>query len=207
MARRYEILNANTRQYRRFNAVGRHLTVRLTLPSDSMNHVANFLASVNDLIEYALRDVEDSDMVGMTIQSQVKQNDKPIGISFRRKDQLTADLILSVYEKVSQSNSRFNASDTLVVTVHSVRMPVSFGKHAITNRGTPLSVVAHIKKSIVEVKVEEKCLARALVIAIGKIDKDPNYKAYIQGRKIRPVVQNLLETTGIDLSKGAGFPN
>jgi len=172
-----------------------------------MNHVANFLASVNDLIEYALRDVEDSDMVGMTIQSQVKQNDKPIGISFRRKDQLTADLILSVYEKVSQSNSRFNASDTLVVTVHSVRMPVSFGKHAITNRGTPLSVVAHIKKSIVEVKVEEKCLARALVIAIGKIDKDPNYKAYIQGRKIRPVVQNLLETTGIDLSKGAGFPN
>ena len=30
---------------------------------------------------------------------------------------------LSVFEKVSQSNSRFNALDTLVVTVHSVRKP------------------------------------------------------------------------------------
>ena len=55
-------------------------------------------------------------------------------------------------------------------------------------------------------KAEENCLAHALVIAIAKVDKDPNYKAYIQGRKIRPVVQNLLETTGKDLSNGAGIP-
>jgi len=34
---------------------------------------------VNDLIEHALHDVGDSDMVGMTIQNQVIQNDKPIG--------------------------------------------------------------------------------------------------------------------------------
>jgi len=93
-------------------------------------------------------------MVGMTIQNQVNQNDKHIGINFRRKDQLTADVIWSVFEKVSESNSRFNALDTLVVTVHSVKMPVVFGKHANTSRGRPLSVMAHIKRSIVEVKAE-----------------------------------------------------
>jgi len=65
-----------------------------------MNPVAHFLANVNDLIEHALHDVEDSDMVGMTIQNQVNQNDKPIGISFRRKDQLSADVKWSVFEKV-----------------------------------------------------------------------------------------------------------
>jgi len=97
--RRFEIVDANTRQYRRFNAVGRQLTVRLIPTSNSTNPVANFLASVNDLIEYALRDVEDSGMVGMTIQNQVNQNDKPIGISFRRKDQLSADVIWSVFKK------------------------------------------------------------------------------------------------------------
>ena len=64
---------------------------------------------MNELIEFALQDVGDSDMVVMTIQYQVKQNNKPIGISFKRKDQLSEDVIWSVFEKVSQSNSRFNA--------------------------------------------------------------------------------------------------
>jgi len=141
-----QIRDANTRQYRRFNAVGRQLTVRLIPHSGNTNPVAHFLASVNDFIENALHDIDDSDMVGMTIQNQVNQNDKPIGISFRRKDQLSAEVIWSVFEKVSHSNSRFNALDTLVETVHSVRLPVGFGKHAITSRGRPLSVLRTSRK-------------------------------------------------------------
>ena len=83
---------------------------------------------MKDLFEYALQEVRDSDMVGINIQNQVNQNDKPIGISFRRKDQLSAEVMGSVFEKVSQSNSRFNALDTLVVTGHSIKMPVGFGR-------------------------------------------------------------------------------
>jgi len=161
---------------------------------------------VNDLIEHALHDIDDTDLVGMTKQNQVNENDKPIGISFRRKDQLSAEVIFSLFEKVSQSNSRFKALDTFVVIVHSVRMPVGFGKNVLKSRGRQLSVIAHLKRSIVVVKAEENCLAHALVIAIAKVGKDPKYKAYLQGRKIGPVVQKLLETTGIDLSKGAGIP-
>jgi len=52
--------------------------------------------------------------------------DKAIGISFRRKDQLSTDVILCVWQKVTQSNSRFNALDKLVLEVHSVKMPVGF---------------------------------------------------------------------------------
>jgi len=144
-------------------------------------------------------------MVGITIQNQVNQNDKPIGISFRRKDQLSADMICSLFEKVSQSNSRFNALDTLVETVHSFKMPVGFGRCALKSRRRPLSVMAHFKQNIVEVKAEQNCLAHALVIATAKVDNDPNYKANRQGGKIRPVVQTLLEVIGIDLSNGAGI--
>ena len=82
---------------------------------------------MNDLIDYVLQDVSDSDKVGKTIQKQVNQNDKPIEISFRRKDWLTGDVIWSVFERVSQSNSRFNTSDSLVVAVHSVKMPWVLG--------------------------------------------------------------------------------
>jgi len=145
-------------------------------------------------------------MVGMTIKNQENQNDKSIGISFRQRDQLSAQVIWMVFEKVSQSNSRFNALDTLVVTVHSVRMSVGFGKIVLKSRGRPLSVMAHLKRILVEVKAEENCLAHALIIAIARVDKDPNYDAIRKGRKIRPVIQNLLETTGIDLPNGAGIP-
>jgi hypothetical protein len=205
MARRFDILDRNTRQYRRYNAVGRQLTVRLNPPSDASDPVSHFLASVKDLFESVLNDVGDSDMVGI-IRNQVNQNDKPIGISFRRKDQLSGDVIWSVFERVLQSNSRFNALDTLLVTVHSIKMPGAFCKHALKNMGRPLSMMAHLKKSIVEVKTEENCLARALVIAVAKVENDPNYKSYIKGWKIRHAVQTLLDETGIDLSNGGGIP-
>jgi len=149
MARRFVIDDIMRRQYRRFNVVGTQFTARLLPPSDNSDPVGHFLASVNDLLEHALRDVAATDMVGLTKQNRVNQNDKPIGISFRRKDQLSRDVIWSVFEKVAQSNSRFDASDTLIVTVHSVKMPVGYGKHAMKSIGRPLSVMAHLKKSIV----------------------------------------------------------
>ena len=70
-----------------------------------------------------LEDVGNADMVGITIHNGVNQSDAPLGFSFRRKDQLSSDVIWRVFDKVTQSNSRFNASDTLIVTVHSVTMP------------------------------------------------------------------------------------
>jgi len=83
MARRFEIDDKIRRQYRSYNAVGTQLTVRLLPHADNSDPVGHFLASVNELFEYALQDVSDSDMVGITIQNQVNHNDKAIGISFR----------------------------------------------------------------------------------------------------------------------------
>jgi len=83
MARRFEIDDTVTRQYRRYNAVGTQLTVRLLPPADNSDPVEHFLANVNELFEYALQIVSDSDMVEITIQNQANQNDKAIGISFR----------------------------------------------------------------------------------------------------------------------------
>jgi hypothetical protein len=142
-------------------------------------------------------------MVGVAIRNEVNQSDKPIGLSFKRRDQMSGDVLWSVFEKVSQSNSRFNALDTLTIEVHAVKMPVGFG---METKGRPLAIMAHLKQSIIEVKGETNCLAHALIIAIAKITKDPNYKSYRQGRKIHPVVSNLLATMGINLENGSGIP-
>ena len=113
----------------------------------------------------------------------------------------------SVFEKVAQSNSRFNATDTLIVDVHSVGMPAGFGrnKKALKARGRPLANLAHLKRSIVRVSAEKDCLAHALIIAIAKLKGDANYQAYRRGRKMGPQVRRLLEATGINLDDGGGI--
>jgi len=105
---------------------------------------------------------------------------------------------------VSQSNVRFNALDTLVVTVDSVKMPEGFGRFALKSRGRPLSVMAHLKRCFVKVKAEENCLAHAIIIAIARVDNDANYKAYRQGWKIRLIIQALLQQTGVHLTRSGG---
>jgi len=62
--------------------------------------------------------------------------------------------------------------------------------------------MVRLKRSIIEVKAKSDCLAHALIIAVAIITKDPNYKSYIQGFKIRQKVRDLLQTTGISLKHG-----
>ena len=118
-------------------------------------------------------------MIGVTIINEVNVQDRAIGISFRRNEQITGDVIWPVFEMVAQSNARFNALDNLVMTVHSVKMPTGRGRIATNDR--PLETMVHLKKSIVEVKAKNNCLAHALVIAKAKVDGDPNYNSYRRG--------------------------
>jgi len=165
---RFTIDSETNRQYRRFNAVGTELIVRLLPPAvgDDSDAITHFQASVNDLFDYDLRDVDDADMVGITIRNEVNLLDKPIGISFRRKVQLSEAVIWSVISKVAQSNARYNAMDRLIVVILSVKMPVGFGT-GVKSVSRPLSVRAHVKHSIMEVKTETNCLAHALIIGIA----------------------------------------
>jgi hypothetical protein len=102
---------------------------------------------------------------------------------------------------VVQSNAKFNSLDKLVVVLHSVKMPVGFGR--VKTKGRPLSVMSRLTRSIVEVKAEENCLAHPLIIAIAKLINDPNYESYRRGNKIRLAVRQLFEMAGIDLTNGA----
>ena len=63
---RFTIDSETDRQHSRFNARGTELTVRLLTPAvgDNQETITHFQASVNDLFDYALRNVDDSDMVG-----------------------------------------------------------------------------------------------------------------------------------------------
>jgi hypothetical protein len=145
-------------------------------------------------------------MVGLVIYHEgTGQKDKPIGFSFRRRDQLSTEVIWRLFE-VAQSNSRFNALDPLSINLHYVKTPAGFGKVALKTKGRLLEQMAHLKSSIVPVNAETNCLAHALIIAIARVDNDPNYNSYRRGYKIHAEVDRLLEATGVDLSRGGEVP-
>ena len=84
-------------------------------------------------------------------------------------------------------------------------MPIGFGG-GIKRKGRPLANKFHLKRSIIEVRPEENCLTHALIIAIARLNNDPNHTAYSVGWKIRPLVKQLLGTSSIDLKNGAENP-
>jgi len=56
-------------------------------------------------------------MVGITISNEVNVRDKDVGVSFRRKDQITPEMMWLVFERVAQSNARYKALDKIIVVV------------------------------------------------------------------------------------------
>jgi ADP-glucose pyrophosphorylase len=91
----------------RFQAVATQLKVRLLTPSEDRNRVCHFIACVHDMIDHALQNVSNSDIVGIIIQNQVNRNVKAIGTRVRWKHQFSRDILCSVFEEVSCSNTRY----------------------------------------------------------------------------------------------------
>jgi len=182
---RFKIDSETKRQYSRFNARGTELTLRLLPPTleDNPDVITHFQGGVNDLFDYALRNVDDSHMEEVTIHNEVNILDKAIGISFRRKDQLFEEVIWSVFSKVAQSNARYNCC---TFSEDACR----FREKEYQIEGSTSRRYGTYEKSIIAVKSKTNCLAHALIIAIARLTKDRKYKSYLQGRRtILPVVQ------------------
>ena len=129
------------------------------------------------IFEHLLNDVT----TGMNDQDQVRfvlrstQLDTPISMPFMPVAQLTPERVFSQIERVIQSNRDFRLNDTVVVDIVHVEAPQGSGgrKRTILN----IKEFLHKKRSIITItNNDDLCLARALVVAIAKIEKDPGYK-------------------------------
>jgi G:T-mismatch repair DNA endonuclease (very short patch repair protein) len=199
-----QILSETRKHYARFQTHGRHIVLRIHPCPDDEDPFTYFKDSMEEILEISLLNVEASDMVGIQILNTVNSVDKPIGLSFRRKDQISLDVIMSLVGKVCQSNANFKSTDILSIKVDCVKVPQGHG--GVKTKGRALSVLSHLKTSVVEVKSRDKCLAHAIVIAIAHVTQDPNYTSYRRGWKIKPKVDDLIAASGVNLSNGGGIP-
>jgi hypothetical protein len=147
--------------------------------------------------------VADRDTVGLSIRNTENLQDKIVGISLRRRDQLKPDVVWSVLGKIIQNNARFALTDRLEVHLDHVRMPA--GNGGAKTKGLSIDVLNALKKCIVVVKAAVLCLTHAIIIAIARVNNDPKYASYRHGYDLKKHVEDPLKPYGVDLSNGWGI--
>ena len=136
------------------------------------------------IFEHLLNDVTE----GMNQKDQVRfvlrsdQLDTPISMPFMSVEQLSTERVFSQIERVIQSNRDFRLNDTVTIDIIHVEAPQGSGR----SKRTTLNIrdFLHKKGSIITIQNnDDLCLARALVVAIAKIEKDPKYKQLANSEK------------------------
>ena len=149
------------------------------------------------LIEDVTEGMNPTDQVRFVLRSDQLQT--PISIPFCPLEELTVEKVLSNVEKVVQSNEDFRLNDTVTINIIRVEMPRGSG----TLKRTTLNIREHLKKkqSVITINnTDHLCLARALVVSIARIEKDPLYKY------IRHSERLLQRERALDLHQAANVP-
>jgi hypothetical protein len=101
----FMILDETSKSFSKFNASGRSMLIRFRTPDEKQNPTAYLKECITALTNYLVHDVHDRDLVGVRIRNTENVQDKVVGISLRRHDQLKRDVVWGVPGKVMKSNA------------------------------------------------------------------------------------------------------
>ena len=156
-------------------------------------------AIFHHLIEDVTWDMNPNDQVRFILRSE--QLDTPISIPFMEVERLTTERVFSQIERVIQSNQEFRLNDTVTIDIIHVVTPQGSGKSKA--KRTTLNIRDYLKekKSIISINnTDNFCLARALVVAVAKIENDPKY------HQIRKSNRPVQLQRALDLHRAANVP-
>ena len=172
----YVIENVKNVHSKKFNMSATRYTTRFNNTASDLNLIESH-ERTQEIFEHLLNDVT----VGMNEKDQVRfvlrsnQLDTPISLPFMPLWQLTPERVYSQVERVIQSNQDFHLNDTVMVDMIHVVDPQGSGRKRTV---FDIEEFLHKKRSIITItNNDDLCLARALVVAIAKIEKDPKYKS------------------------------
>ena len=187
----YVIENVKQVKSKKFRTTAVNYSVRFNNTENDLDLIESY-ERTQGIFEHLLDDrtsgMNEKDQVRFVFRST--QLDTPISLPFMAVLQLTPERVFSQIERVIQSNRDFRLNDTVVVDIVHVEAPQGSGKR---KRGhIDIAEFLHKKRSVVTIQnKDDLCLARALVVAIAKIEKDPMYKSLrdpektVQGKKAR----------------------
>ena len=181
----YQIKPVRDHHSQKFNMTAKNYSVRFNNQLDNVN----LLESQNrtyDIFDHLLKDVTEgmksTDQVRFVLSSNQLQF--PISLPFCPLEQLTTEKVLAQVEKVVQSNEEFRLNDTVNIDIIHVEMPQGSGRSKVKRQ--MLNIRDYLKKkgSVITINNrDDLCLARALVVSIARIEKDPRYKHIINSSR------------------------
>ena len=165
---------------KKFNTTAQNYSVRFNNVLDNVDLLESqkrTYAIFNNLIEDVTTDMNLNDQVRFILHSDQLQT--PIVIPFCPLQELTTEKVLSHVEKVVQSNDEFRLNNTVNIDLIHVEMPQGSGRR----KRDIVDIRDYLKKKKSVIPINNKdnlCLARALVVSIARIDKDPRYTRIIE---------------------------
>lgn len=132
---------------------------------------------------------------------------EPIYISFRRADQLNADVILNRIEAVLQSNANFIYDSNLITNISHIPMPNGNGRKKKI-QGIDTATFFKSKRSLISYQDmnDTFCLAYALILAKAFCDGHNSLLKQLQNHPnlLKEKGLNLCHAALVDLSNGGG---
>ena len=119
----YMILDETLKSFPKCNATGRSFLIKFIPQGEEQNPTTYIRECITALTNYLVNDVRDRELIGLRIRNFENVQDKVVGLSLHRRDQLKPDVVWDVLRKVVQSNVRFGLADRLEVHLDHVKMP------------------------------------------------------------------------------------
>ena len=178
----YEIESVKNHYSKKFGMTATDHTIRFNTVLSEIDLIESY-ERTHAIFEHILDDVtrgmNEKDRVRFVLRSD--QLDLPISIPFMPLAQLTTERVFSQIQRVIQSNQDFRLNDTVTIDIIHVQEPQGGTSNGKSKR-TTLDIREYLKKkrSVISINnTDNLCLARALVVAIARIENDPKYRAII----------------------------
>jgi hypothetical protein len=142
----FDILDESSKTFWKFNKTGRSLLIKFKSPTTDKKSVTYPKECIIALTNYLVDEAPGRDLVGLRIRNTENMEDRVMGISLRRRDQLKPNAVWSVLGKVIQSNARFELTDQPEVHLDHVRMPAGKGNRAEERTGRSLDVLSAVER-------------------------------------------------------------
>ena len=164
---------------------------------DLLESYESTLKIFHHLLEEVKEGMAPNDQVRFILRSE--QLETPISLPFMEVERLTAERVYSELERVIQSNQEFRLNDTVTIDINHVKTPQGSGR----KKRTTYDINDYLKQknSIIRINnTDDLCLARALVVARARIEKDPRYNQIRQSNK------SVQRERAFDLHEAANVP-
>jgi hypothetical protein len=197
----YNIEKVGERKIEKFKTTATYYKVSIQdLEIEGLQNILKTLKTVfESILETITGTLPATDLVRVSIDNP--ELDFPISLEFMPRQDLTVEKILSEIERVLQSYQQFVVDEAFRIDIVHVHNPS--GKGHKQKSFVDLNKMLQNKGSVIQIRNQDEiCCARAIITAMARIEKHPQWNSIRQGCAIqRQLAETLHRKAGVPLSK------